>query len=331
MRKILPFIAMLFFCTLQDAIASNHQKYVQSFLQQYQPDRGITVLEIGVDNCKYAYKVSKNFNATAVMLYLGRLHDESQFTMENQYPNLVIVNPVTMNVNQLETLVRCEHFDVVIIHGIPNKLKRGHALTDNFDQTFDLLLQLGDHTFIEVDSQDNKTAQLCSKKNMMKLRASKDALWYANTEKLGLDIARWNCNHMNWQKQVYRYPIFSNFEKKHYQKKESADTEIPWLKGINLSTFVMLRGICPCEKTIQNCLEAMRSIKHNDLIIGNMIVQGRSIIPIDLDDPRWNGNVTKCITAALTVFNENSNRLKNPDQSLRFYREYLTRMNKKYS
>lgn len=333
MNKLIRYVTCLIFfqSILCIQIIASHKQQIASFLEQYNPDRGITVLEIGVDTCKYSNILSKRFNATCVMLYLGRLHDEKQFAIEQDYPNVVMANPVTMTLKNLETLVRCEHFDVVIVHGIPAGLKRGHELTNNFDQTLELLLQLGDHTFIEIGA-DKASKKIAQERNLtLYNKDDKTHLLYKHTEKKGLDIARWNCSHMNWQKQIYRYPIFSNFEKKHYQKKETADEEIPWLKGINLSTFVMLRGICPSEKTILESLEAMRKIKHNDLIIGNMIVQGTKIIPIDLDDPRWNGNVNKCITAALTVFDSNNTRLKNPELTLRSYREYLTRMNKRRS
>lgn len=307
---------------------NKHDIAITKLLNNYTSQRGVTILEIGIDKCNYVFDLSHKYNSTCVMMYLGALHTPNQFEVEQKYPHMVIVNPVTLTVKDLETLVRCEHFDVVIVHGIPSKLKKGHELRQEFKVTLDLIMQLGDHTYIELNKYDKDIKDHLLKKNAKLVSKNNSNLYYLETPKKGLDIARWNCNWMNWQKPLYRYPILSTFDKKHYQKKETEDQHIPWLKGINLSTFVMLRGICPCEATIQKNLNNMRSIKHNDLIIGNMIVQGKDIIPIDLDDPRWNGNVYKCITAALTVFNNASTRLKNPDEALRFYRSYLDKMNK---
>lgn len=306
------------------SINSSQLAPIAELVGQYDKDRGVTILEIGIDQCKYGLSLSKKFNATCVMLYLGRLHDEKQFDYGKKYPGMVVLNPMGFGLQELQTLARCEHFDVVIIHGIPHKLKNGHDLKLQLPSTLDMLLQLGDHTFIEAAQE---VVPIIRGKKGHEVASG---LYYIQTPKKGLDIARWNCSHMPWQQGIYRYPIISTFKEKHYQKKESAETPIPWLKGINLSTFVMLRGICPSEKNIIDTLNSMRTIQHNDLIIGNMIVQGSKVLAIDLDDPRWNGSVTKCITAALTVFDESYNRLKEPANVLRRYRMYLEELNKRH-
>lgn len=82
------------------------------------------------------------------------------------------------------------------------------------------------------------------------------------------------------------YKIESNFtDKKFIKNKPNYPLSItPWHAGINLLTFKKLKGIYPTKEMIQSLLYPLISIEHNDLHIFNLIIQGKSLVPIDGDE-----------------------------------------------
>lgn len=302
-----------------------HYKVLTTLLGNY--TRPITILEIGVDAVFYTRAIADHYDSTNIVLLLHKLCSGEHRKIEQEYDNVVLLNPRRMTLEKLRTLGRCEHFDVVIMHGIPSGLKTDHVLQQEWRTTIDLVLALGDFVFIEIPANASLYKTYLEYKKGHSVSVSKTVLYRFDMQKKGLDIARWNLAHMPSESQP-RYPIMSNFHEKIYYKKD-VPQGTPWLKGINLLTFLMLGGISPCEELIARDIEAMRSTKHNDLIIGNMIIQGNKVIPIDLNDPRWNGNLEKCVNSALAVFKGDYTRLKSPEGALAHYRSLMAKKGKK--
>jgi len=80
------------------------------------------------------------------------------------------------------------------------------------------------------------------------------------------------------RKHTRKYRIKSTFKAKSLFKKNK---ETEWHKGINLLTFKMLNGVYPSLDKIKNKLDKFKKIKHSDIRIFNMIIQGETIVPID--------------------------------------------------
>ncbi len=296
---------------------------IKELLNKYH--RPITVLEIGVDSVYYAFDIAKEYDCTSVIMYVDKLHDHKQYAKVQDFENVVIVNPQNVTHDMLQTVTRCEHFDVVIVHGVPEQLKKDHILRRGYQRTLDLIMKLGDFTFIQTKGRSRKVASYCQSNGKNLVHGLKGTLYGFQTPKKGLDIARWNYRHLPMQ-ETPRYPIDSNFTEKKYYK-NFAEQGIPWLKGMNLVTFVMLRGLYPTNMMISRQIEEMKKSKHNDAIIGNMIVQGGNTVTlIDVGDPRYNANLERLLNAALSVFKGNdSSRLKNPLQTMLQYRNLVSK------
>lgn len=117
-----------------------------------------------------------------------------------------------------------------------------------------------------------------------------------------------------------RYRVISNFKEKFFDK-DALDKPLRWVDGINLITFALLKGVYPTDKMIrQQIIKAEKThSQHNDLVLGNFILQGDRLIPIDVNDKRRDANLNKCIKAALRAFKEGNTRHKNPQQWIRAY------------
>lgn len=299
---------------------NNHQAAIENYINNYK--RPVTILEIGIDSGKYAFSLAKKYDCTSVLMLIGALPHSFNFSVEKDYKNLIILNPKFLNYENLQTLVRCEHFDIVIIRDMPHNLRKNDSLQVQFEKTLELLIQLGDATFIELPKNNSFEKLIYCKKGNLISNETNTKLFFINIPKPGLDIARWSVKHQPTLTKP-RYLIKSTFEHKFYYK-DGDGKPIPWIKGINLLTCVMLRMICPCDETIRKNLESFRNLKHNDLILGNMVQQGITTIPIDVNDPRWDADVNVCLNAALRVFKGDNYRFKDPEKCYQEYKILLS-------
>lgn len=296
-------------------IFSQHQE-INKLLSSF--SRPITVLEMGFDTIVYTHKITHNRAATYVLLLLKngqKVHEEIMKDRENS----IILNPSTLTLHELKTLGRCEHFDVVIVHELP-RLVQG-----NSEETLKAVLKLGDYIFIKDDSGLHELLERYAQKipeSKIIVISPAEILYLFAMHKAGLDIARWN-HAKKPDLESPRYPIKSTFTEKKLYKKNVRNAQ-EWKRGINLMTFIMLHGIKPDNSVIRKNLKRMKGLDHNDLVIGNMIVQGDTIALIDFNDSRRHADPKKCLKAALGLF-KHRDRLKDP---LRAVSEYQHKLDK---
>ena len=83
------------------------------------------------------------------------------------------------------------------------------------------------------------------------------------------------------------YVITSTFTHKYLYKK-ATDSVSAWYPGINLHTFKALSGVYPSYALLRNKIQDFYDLEHNDFNPCNFIIQGRTLLPIDFNDPRRN-------------------------------------------
>jgi hypothetical protein len=281
---------------------SHYYDEVCKILKEYK--RPITVLEIGETSSEYTFSIASDFNAICVVLLEKRADHCAHRVKELGYKNIVVLGPRSFPLEDVETLGRCEHFDVVVVH------EKDAVFADDFPAAVDLFSQLGDFVFMDVPLlkeyvvSDSQTKVVATSKYYQLVLSSKP--------KTSLDIARFT-----QAKRPYNpdspYHIKSTFKEKWFYK-ESLENKVPWVPGINLITFVMLQGVYPTDTMIRRQFKDMRYgiPYHNDLVLGNVIVQGEKIVPIDLNDKRRNANMDRLLASAITVFNGDKRRFANP-------------------
>lgn len=274
---------ILFFvsiCSLLFSISQDNYNSVAGFLHNY--TRPFTFLEISNDAQPYVYHLAHLFpRSVMVLIQTNKIKHHA-----NVPHNVVVIQPKKMPLSALETLTRCEHFDVVFIHQPYDMIPGSHK-----SSLIDAYLKLGDYCFIEQATPDElltNHAPLVIQKN----------LYLFNTPKKGLDIARWNLRNLP-TKDPFRYQIESTFHEKFLIKRAM---KTAWIPGINLLTFIMLDGSYPPCGLIVEELSRFKHLQHNDLVVGNFVVQGAHLKPIDFNDVARRVQSKKSIKAIIKLF-----------------------------
>ncbi len=274
--------------------------------------RSLTILEFGTSSAEYIFHIrAPAYTIQLVRIALITQNANSTYTraVTERLASMVILNPRWFGLTELITLGRCEHPDIVIAHDLFT------AFPYNWQEALKALLTLGDKLFLIV--QENEQAPISAYLTALNIAYSTDAhtqLYYIETPKKGLDIPRWTKRELP-PATTPRYPIESTYDKKILHKHVLST---PYLPGFNVTTFVMLGGIYPVDKIIRNHLRAFRNIEHNDLVIGNIVVQGTHLKAIDFNDSRWRLKINHAIKTALQLFKSNY-RYSNPQEALNNY------------
>jgi hypothetical protein len=263
-------------------------KEIKKLLDQYK--RPITVLELDAHSGDYSLNIAQNFKAFCVMSDEDTNDKLLEACASKKYANSLMILKKKLTIEELSRLAECEHFDVVLMmHGAEH-------YSENWESVLNTVLDLGDHTFIQVatpsklkgsnDLQRKIYQHLKSKNGTLTEIASnsiskqKMALFHFSKPKTFLKRKYWTFKRKANQDD---FVIESNFEQKVFHKKKG-NKKLPWLPGINLLTFKTLNGSFPTKEKIRDKLAEFKGIKHTDLHIWNVLIQGDTLIPIDGDD-----------------------------------------------
>lgn len=275
--------------------------------------RPITVLEISSTSPTYTFTLASLYKTVCIALLLGGgIQDTIRKVKEDHYNNITVLAPRNAQYEAFFTLSRCEHFDVVIVHDISQQLRTSGT------KFVEALTKLGDHVFIEASY--SKFQNALKKKKIPQIASQGESeLYLSSKPKTSLDIARFTQRDRPVSA-TPKYHIKSTFTEKTFNKK-GLKQPIKWVDGINLVTFAMLKGVYPEDGQIRKQVAAMKRSHpdHNDLVLGNIIVQGDTLIPIDLNDSRRDADLHRCITSALRAFQDGNLRHRNPEKWIRDY------------
>lgn len=291
------------------------QASIEELLARYR--RPVTFLEISDDhnNC-YSTTNATRFNGVYVFLCTGSHKvDHLRKKVNDQYNNIIILNPQEFSTTSLVQLAMCEHFDVTYVHNWSALYKNPYLIS--------ALLMLGDYLVIEVPQgftdayipEDQKNA-IIWRQNLL---GKKERVCFRQ-HKTYLNQARWCMSAQNRAEQP-SYTIVSTFEEKKMIKGHAKKVS-EWIPGINLVTCVMLNLVYPTNDILRDNIERFLSVYHNDPVIGNMIIQGNQVQLIDFADARRNAQQEKCIRAALKLFTW-AHRPKDPFKALQKYADYV--------
>ncbi len=306
-----------------------HYEEVTAVLKKYK--RPVTVLEIGQASSNYTFALASEFK-TAFCTSLSFEYADyiASLAARRGSTNICVLAPFHKShalydalfrpqylskTNICRALSRCEHFDIAIIHDVD-------ILFKNTAEIINVLVKLAEFVFFEVRSQ--KVAnRIASSQIQLVCKSCAGALLVSHDLRDSLDIARYT----QWRRRKPlepKYHIESSFTQKLFYK-EKRQEAVTWVPGINLITFVMLRGLYPTDSMMKTQLASLKQNipHHNDLVLGNIVVQGTKLVPIDFNDKRRDANMDDCINAALKVFNSDKTRLRNPEKWINAYYDAL--------
>lgn len=231
--------------------------------------------------------------------------------------NLVVLAPQRFSEHDVVNLGGCEHPDIAIVreprlalhnadHMQAMRMLADFVITQTTCQELDAAHDadyIAEDDIWNITHNDGDDIEICLK-----------------TGKPGLRAARW---HEVRDTEHVRYPVTSTFVEKSYTK-HHVPGQTQWIPGVNLMTFVLLRGVYPHNDQIRRMLKNLRSIDHNDLVVSNMIIQGRRLAPIDYKDPNHNAKSSRCLRAARKLFKRDT-RFTDPEKAISKYRKRLAR------
>lgn len=307
----LLFIGMIIhlFGSVYAAPDKHHIAAINNFILQYQ--RPITVLEITTQVGEYLSELSTAQKIVGIAWVLpGTTIDLSLVK------NCIVLAPPSLHCTMIEEVSRCEHFDVVIVRNI------ARCIAEPLERLLAALVRLGDALFIEPDTQEFELllTRSSSIKIVVPRNSASGPLYLYQKSKAVLTKARYTQKGFS---EINSYRVSSSFLKKEFSKGLSRKS-IPWIPGINLVTFIMLRGIYPTDSQLQEQLKSLMKIapKHTDLVLGNMILSGEKIIAID-SDQNHKADSRVCLEAALKAFARGNTRLSSPQAFMKAYYQLL--------
>jgi len=328
-KRFLSFVIILcshvvLFGIKENNLYSSNYEHIESLVNKYTID--VTILEIAnAEDELYSFNLAKKSNCVCIILLMNYGAEPIiQRIKSEKLRNVIVLEPRDLDGQMLYALSKCEHIDISIIHDYFDYFK------NQWRSTTDSFFNLGTHAFFEV-AYDNAPTMLSYKHANLKMIENrfKNLLFYYQTEKKYLEIARFT--QFNKPKNFgQNYEIKADFNEKLLLKK-NPETVSNWIAGINLITFVMLRGVYPDDDIIRNEILMLEKCfpYHNDLIIGNMVIQGETIVPIDFNDKRRNANMPKMLDRAVNFFNGDNFRLKNPTEKINTYYKNAHKNDKK--
>lgn len=289
-RASLVLLSLLFTHKLMPANTETEAQYVEikKLLDKY--NRPITVLELDANSGFYSFQIAQDYKAFCVMIDEDANDALLNSCKNKKNSNSFMLLKKRLTHAELSRLAECEHFDVVLM------MQGVEQYSENWKEILDTVLDLGEYTFIQVaapsklkltsDAQ-RKIYQYLKSKNGYSIETftvpqSKNrlALFLFSKPKTFLKRKYWTYKRKAGQDD---FVIESTFDQKVFHKKKG-NKKLPWLPGINLLTFKTLNGAFPVKETIREKLAAFKGIKHTDLHIWNVIIQGNTLIPIDGDD-----------------------------------------------
>lgn len=258
---------------------ANRYEIVRSFFSQYQ--RPFTVLDMGASDGYFAVRLVEDFPDCTVVAVEPRPRI-GEILHRNDAQRVLWLRK-KLSPTELSKLADVEHFDVTLALSVIHWMKRPPA------ESIEALRRMGDHLILELPVEAQATGQ----EVVQKIEPPKDGtlLGYGashldadaqrpitvlSQEKTCLERGYWDSNRPSLAH------IVSDFQSKTFHKGKKVS--YPWLRGINLQTFLRLGGTWPRRARIADCVrEAYLRLNgpHGDIAPWNVILQGDRAVFID--------------------------------------------------
>jgi len=290
-----------------------HLEALQAVAAQYR--REITVLEISTTLPVYLPYVSCS-HVVGVALVIGT--DPTTFTLD-KVPQMglrwCLMMPPQITITHIERMAECEHFDLVIVHDLSS------LFSEQYSRLIAALRSLGDQVCLLATTHDYQEALMRLGLQSHSSSNSSSTLFIARNAKKYLQRARYT---QRTSPGTDAYEVRSTVLTKMFHKKGSP-YPLRWIPGINLVTFFIFQGVYPDEGALRLQLEQFKELydDHNDLVYGNLILQGTRLIPIDRQDARRNAGASECLSVGLRFLSPGNFRLIDTQRWMQSYNDAL--------
>lgn len=305
---------------------------IQAHCSKY--NRPITILDIGANLGYYSFRLSSEFDCISVMVEGAKVYQNALFKLIKQQKcrNRLILLGESLDLEMLQEISKCEHFDVVLA------MRVVHHFSEPFSDVIDAIGSLGDFVFLElptasedsVRAKDRVQKELENHSQVLKnyryqevgnfpihVGSSMSPLYLMENPKKQTSITQ----PFYDSPRHIQHTVESTFDNKRLIKQDAIPKRgllvNEWVPGINLYTYLSIKGIFPDRRTIS------KSIKEHplpndspltDIMPWNFILSGDHVSLIDhtsVNNSRgtpFDGNPSYCLlnTALYILLEEQS-------------------------
>ncbi|HEY5234454.1 MAG TPA: glycosyltransferase [Verrucomicrobiae bacterium] len=260
---------------------------IRDFCRKFQ--RPFTILDIGANLGYFSLRLTETFDCTS-LAFEGVYGDWiGEVLQQNKNPRVILAKKI-VKLADLRALAEVEHFDVVL------GLSVIHHLDGGFDESLEVLRSLGDHLILELPFEANAcgqkfvqeavTATLPPDAVFMGFGKSHLAEGQRRIVRLSRPKTSLVKSYMGTPRTDLSLTIHSDFTEKRVEFHNKIEKR-PWLRGINLQTYLWFNGAYPSKLKIARQLEqcVLAGKPHRDIQPWNVILQGDTVQLIDSDDP----------------------------------------------
>jgi len=260
---------------------------IRSFCEQFK--RPFTILDIGSNLGYFSLRLTETFDCTS-MAVEGIYGDWIEEVFQaNENPRVILVRKV-MKLADLRALAEVEHFDVVL------GLSVIHHLDGSFDESLEVLRSLGDNLILELPFEANACGQqLVQQAVQSKLPDDAVFMGYGKSHlaegcrqivRLSRPKTRLVKSYLGTPRTDLALTIHSDLAHKEVEFHNKPERR-PWLRGINLQTYLWFNGAYPPKPRIAQMVRdsVPGGQAHRDIQPWNFILQGGAVQLIDCDDP----------------------------------------------
>lgn len=270
----------------------HHERYnaIKNLLDQYA--RPITMALIS-DDTHLPFMIAKNHPAICVVIDGDKEGVLEKACYNHAHNRAIIMLKNNISPANVRRLGECEHIDICFASNFVNRFN----VEWQKKSAIQAAQTLGEYCFIESTAQ---THELLSKEGGQPIATYHDrTLFLFHNPKTYLARRSWFKRAEN----TTMYTIESSFITKNFVKnKWGVPLTTPWVAGINLQSFRELNGTFPSHSRIRDLLYTLRDIKHNDLFIFNLVLQGDRIVPIDANEIGRNKRFSSALRRAIAAF-----------------------------
>ncbi len=269
---------------------SERYPFIKAVLDRY--NRPFTVLDIGCYFGSFAFQVARDFPSSVVIAIEQDpiIIDKAR---EANLPNVIVLNE-KMGIEDIASLSRCEHFDVILC------LNFLHHMGDQWLVALQRLQDCCSTLFVQTPLPDDTqacgqdyVADIWGELNVMNQPIAETTQFHGHMPRPLYKIngpipARIHKSSMESPDHGIASYINANVEHKHILLLHKGHTVgIPWTYGFNLANFCYLNGKWPTKERV---LETLREMKmpekmHGDIAIHNIIIDGAKAHLIDGGEP----------------------------------------------
>lgn len=266
---------------------------IRAFCAQFK--RPFSVLDLGANFGYFSLRIAEDF-PHAICIAVDKKPGLTDLCLRNDAANVIHLNR-HLTGRDLDTLARCEHFDVVLALNVL------HHIAD-WPDAVDAVMALGDHVIVETPGRGDTGAKnphchealfnrLTSRPNQLLATfgshvsdATRPLLYFhrpggAELRLQTVDAVKRGAPGCLVRVSEGYFDLPQTVTIDHAHGTETR----PWIPGMNLWNWRLLDGAWPAHvgKLLLATVRAMPRF-HDDLRPWNFILQGKKLIPIDYDN-----------------------------------------------